>query len=569
MSDSEDDFFAPSAPPPPKPMSESDDDFAPSAPKEAPKPKLRGEEKKAQETKEFDESCEQGMAHVHEEEWKDATLCFEKALKLDAKTEGSKDVSEERADCAFNLACCHAQCGKMDDAETWLQRAVAWGVRGVDLLRDEHLAPLRAHDIALCMNLNDALQPAPVRQAAVLQRSRRKNTGGAMAKLIRQEKERQDMHEDEDIDDFWKDDKDDDAYSGSADSDHERRDVFDSDFDEDVSESEEEGWGFDDDQKEAKARQQRIDERKKAREVQRKEEAKKAPVTEKRKRRAAAENSEARTRVELEGNTTKDDNDDVDFKDAKADQELAAGHLQARQRAAPSYRDAVSAAKRGKLVAKAAQDLGLESDSDAEMAPVQKKKKKKQKKAKKTYVEVTTGPPAQLISVLCMERKTKRKKKNVLQSIFGRKGSAQICRRADRAVEERKALPPPKSSQEILKNLVRKQKVIEERRFGGETVQVVKTKMESGSASAQRRKAHDRLDHVLDLIAGKKEITATEKSAQEWDQFKEKNKLQDSLKGGTGMLDKNEFLERTDHRRFAIERDQRNAERAKRDADGK
>ena len=49
------------------------------------------------------------MAHVEEEEWKDATLCFERALKLDAKTEGqSKEVSEERADCAFNLACCHA-----------------------------------------------------------------------------------------------------------------------------------------------------------------------------------------------------------------------------------------------------------------------------------------------------------------------------------------------------------------------------------------------------------------------------------------------------------------------------
>ena len=44
MSDSEDDF-APSKPPP----QDSDDDFAPSkAPEEPPKPKLKGEEKKAQ-----------------------------------------------------------------------------------------------------------------------------------------------------------------------------------------------------------------------------------------------------------------------------------------------------------------------------------------------------------------------------------------------------------------------------------------------------------------------------------------------------------------------------------------
>ena len=232
MSDSEDDF-APSKPAP----ADSDDDFAPSKQPEPQKPKLKGEEKKAQETKEFDEICEQGMAHVEEEEWKDATLCFERALKLDAKTEGSKEVSEERADCAFNLACCHAQCNRLDDAETWLRRAVAWGVRDVDLMKDKHLAPLRAHDVALCMNLSEALRPAPVRQAAVLQRSRRQRSGGAMAALIRQEKERQAANEDEDIDDFWKDEKDDDEYSGSAESEHERRDVFDSDFDEDESES--------------------------------------------------------------------------------------------------------------------------------------------------------------------------------------------------------------------------------------------------------------------------------------------------------------------------------------------
>ena len=233
MSDSEDDF-APSKPAP----ADSDDDFAPSKPEPEPKPKLKGEEKKAQETKEFDEICEQGMAHVEEEEWKDATLCFERALKLDAKTDGTKEVSEERADCAFNLACCHAQCDRLDDAETWLRRAVAWGVRDVDLMKDKHLAPLRAHDVALCMNLMEALRPAPVRQAAVLQRSRRQRSGGAMAALIRQEKERQAANEDEDIDDFWKDEKDDDEYSGSAESEHERRDVFDSDFDEDESERE-------------------------------------------------------------------------------------------------------------------------------------------------------------------------------------------------------------------------------------------------------------------------------------------------------------------------------------------
>jgi len=132
--------------------------------------------------------------------------------------------------------------------------------------------------------------------------------------------------------------------------------------------SEEEGWGFDDDQKEAKARQQRIEQRKKEKEKERVEREKAQPVGGKRRRRAAAENAEERTRQELEGDTTKDDSDD-DFKDAAADKELSEGKLGVREQAAPSYRDAVSAAKREKLVAKAAADLGFDSDDDEEMAP--------------------------------------------------------------------------------------------------------------------------------------------------------------------------------------------------------
>ena len=77
MSDSEDDF-APSKPA----NNDSDDDFAPSKPEPEPKPKLKGEEKKAQETKEFDEICEQGMAHVDEEEWKDAGFDGAKSSSL-------------------------------------------------------------------------------------------------------------------------------------------------------------------------------------------------------------------------------------------------------------------------------------------------------------------------------------------------------------------------------------------------------------------------------------------------------------------------------------------------------
>ena len=94
MSDSEDDF-APSKPA----NNDSDDDFAPSKPEPEPKPKLKGEEKKAQETKEFDEICEQGMAHVEEEEWKDATLCFERLCVV-------KRWGSQRPRVSYTRGCC-------------------------------------------------------------------------------------------------------------------------------------------------------------------------------------------------------------------------------------------------------------------------------------------------------------------------------------------------------------------------------------------------------------------------------------------------------------------------------
>ena len=63
------------------------------------------------------------------------------------------------------------------------------------------------------------------------------------------------------------------------------------------------------------------------------------------------------------------------------------------------------------------------------------------------------------------KKKKKPKKRDVLAGIFGTKGAAAIVRRADRSIEERKRPRPAKSKEEILKNLVRKQKVVEERRF--------------------------------------------------------------------------------------------------------
>ena len=232
----------------------------------------------------------------------------------------------------------------------------------------------------MCMNLSEALRPAPVARPQSYSAREGRGAAARWPALIRQEKERQAANEDDDIDDFWKDEKDDDEYSGSAESNTNGEmcstlistrtspslrasrcvGVFTSSNATRVHRggrsgprrgndaprrSEEEGWGFDDDQKEAKAREKRIEQRKKEKEKERVEREKHQPVGGKRRRRAAAENAEERTRQELEGDTTKDDSDD-DFKDAAADKELSEGRLGVREQAAPSYKDAVSAAKR-------------------------------------------------------------------------------------------------------------------------------------------------------------------------------------------------------------------------------
>ena len=204
----------------------------------------------------------------------------------------------------------------------------------------------------------------------------------------------------------------------------------------------------------------------------------------------------------------------------------------------------------------AAASLGLGGDDDADdgddeaMAPAApakpKKDKPKKKKKKKSSSSSKTGA-------------------DVLAGIFGAKAAATIVKKADRAVAARAAAPPapPKFD-----GIVRKATAVETKRFGGQTVEVRKTVRETAKATKQRARAHgDRLDRVLDAIAGKKELTAVAKSSAEWDLYKEKEGLEDSLKdaGQKGYLAKQAFMERADQRKFAIERDHRNAERAKRD----
>jgi hypothetical protein len=82
------------------------------------------------------------------------------------------------------------------------------------------------------------------------------------------------------------------------------------------------------------------------------------------------------------------------------------------------------------------------------------------------------------------------------------------------------------------------------------------------------------LDSVLSKIAGKKQLNTVEKSSNDWEGFKETDKtLQDELERNAqsknAYLVKQDFLNRIDHRKFELEKEERDRERSRRAAESK
>ena len=78
------------------------------------------------------------------------------------------------------------------------------------------------------------------------------------------------------------------------------------------------------------------------------------------------------------------------------------------------------------------------------------------------------------------------------------------------------------------------------------------------------------LDKALAAIKGPESVSTVAKSGADWDNFKEKEGLEDELQVAQkeGFLTRKEFLERVDYRKFEQERDQRLREQAMRGAPG-
>ena len=111
-----------------------------------------------------------------------------------------------------------------------------------------------------------------------------------------------------------------------------------------------------------------------------------------------------------------------------------------------------------------------------------------------------------------------------------------------------------------VKTLKKKEKVIDTRKFAGQEIKVERTMQIGEVNTAAVIEKDNTLDKVLDTLKGPKVVSTVAKSSYDWDNFKEKEGLEDDLAVAKkdGYLTKKDFLERCDYRKFEQERDARN-----------
>jgi len=107
--------------------------------------------------------------------------------------------------------------------------------------------------------------------------------------------------------------------------------------------------------------------------------------------------------------------------------------------------------------------------------------------------------------------------------------------------------------------------VTEVKQYAGESV-VVKKRVAASSKTAKKFKKKDKLDMLLSNLKGKKKMNTLDKCALDWEKDKAEEGDGDDLQlaSKNGELEKKQFLLQADYKQFEIERDIRNAQRAKR-----
>jgi hypothetical protein len=146
----------------------------------------------------------------------------------------------------------------------------------------------------------------------------------------------------------------------------------------------------------------------------------------------------------------------------------------------------------------------------------------------------------------------------ILQDIFGSSGAAKIM--ALSTIRPVKRLPLPASLVET---------ITEVKHYAGQSIvvqrQVAVTGLKSAPVAAAKASG---LDTLLQELDGPSKLSTVAKTSADWDQFKTKEGLEEDLtkqaQGKNAFLQKKDFLQRVDARRFEVEKQVRDAERATR-----
>lgn len=150
----------------------------------------------------------------------------------------------------------------------------------------------------------------------------------------------------------------------------------------------------------------------------------------------------------------------------------------------------------------------------------------------------------------------------ILEELFGRRGAAQILSRTtfSRPV---KRLPLPGTVAEVMTEEVRHyagQSIVVQRKVAATTLMAPAAKPKSTKSSG--------LDILLQELEGPSKLTTVAKTSADWDQFKTKEGLEEDLtkqaQGKNAFLQKKDFLDRVDARRFEVEKEVRDSERTTR-----
>ena len=175
------------------------------------------------------------------------------------------------------------------------------------------------------------------------------------------------------------------------------------------------------------------------------------------------------------------------------------------------------------------------------------------------------------------------KVKSVLAGIFGKTQASSLMNNSyssstssgssssKNGAKEAISVEMKEAIRQSVKSIQKKQTIEETKKFAGKNVTIQRSVLSNeASATPAAPTPASALDKALAAIKGPENVSTVAKSGADWDNFKEKEGLEDELQVAQkeGFLTRKEFLERVDYRKFEQERDQRLREQAIRGAPG-